>query len=63
MQLKELQDHPMVGEAVDALESDFATPDHIGPRKVAEFLGDRVDPDVLQDVVGYVMRLVKEFKA
>lgn len=41
-------------EALAYLDEDFATDEHLGPKRRAEFLGDRDDLDVRQDAVGAV---------
>ena len=58
-QLADRQDHPQVAQAVAVLRKDFASADHVGPRRVEEFLGAADDPDLRQDVVGFIARLLR----
>lgn len=44
--------------ALGYLAEDFATLDSIGPRRVAQFLGDPGNDDLLADVVGFVQSLL-----
>lgn len=45
---------PEAREVLTILEEDFATDDHLGPKRRATFLGDRDDPHLRQDAVGAV---------
>jgi hypothetical protein len=46
--------------AIGHLRSDFLHPNAHGPRRVAEFLYGREDPNTQADVVGFVRQLLKE---
>ena len=46
--------------AVTFLRRDFGASDSVGPRRVAEFLFDREDPDTQADVTGFVRALLQE---
>jgi hypothetical protein len=41
-------------EALDILAEDFASPDHLGPMRAAEFLTGRHDDEAQTDAYGYV---------
>ncbi len=49
-------------KALAYLQADFKESEMIGPRRVAEFLYGRPDPDVQADVVGFVRQLLGECK-
>ena len=54
---------PQAQRALAILAEDFATDEHLGSRRRAEFLGDRDDPGLRQDAVGAVLgflELVRE---
>ncbi|MBT3220271.1 MAG: hypothetical protein HN348_14385 [Proteobacteria bacterium] len=51
---------PEARVALTFLEEDFATDEHVGPKRRAEFLGDRDDPDLRQDAVGAVQGFLAE---
>ncbi|MEI6036221.1 MAG: hypothetical protein WCS65_18295 [Verrucomicrobiae bacterium] len=45
-------------KALEHLSEDFLDPDGIGPRRVAEFLYGRPDPETQADVTGFVRQLL-----
>ncbi|MCB9528426.1 MAG: hypothetical protein H6701_08545 [Myxococcales bacterium] len=45
---------PEARQALDILREDFETPDHVGPRRAAEFRFGRPDPNTQADAFGYV---------
>ncbi|MEB3326792.1 MAG: nucleotidyl transferase AbiEii/AbiGii toxin family protein [Synechococcus sp.] len=49
-----LAEHPEAQQALDFLAEDFASVDHVGPQRHAEFLGNRDDDVFRQDAVGVV---------
>lgn len=49
-----IADHPEAQQALDFLAEDFASVDHVGPKRHAEFLGNRDDDGFRQDAVGVV---------
>lgn len=53
-----LNDGPEAGEAVGYLREDFATIEAIGPRRVAEFLGDATSEEDQADALGAVQDLL-----
>ena len=50
-----IADEPEARQALDFLAEDFASVDHVGPKRHAEFLGDRDDDVYRQDAVGVVL--------
>ncbi len=60
-QLAPWREHLYVKEAVEVLQSDFSTADHLGPRRVQEFLGEPDDPGLREDVVGFIARLLRKW--
>jgi hypothetical protein len=59
-ELKPLLQDGSAMQAVDFLHRDFGTSDSLGPRRVAEFLFDREDPETQADVAGFVRALLQE---
>ena len=49
-----IADRPEARQALDFLAEDFASIDHVGPKRHAEFLGNRDDDVFRQDAVGVV---------
>lgn len=49
-----IADHPEAQQALTFLAEDFASVDHLGPKRHAEFLGNRDDDVFRQDAVGVV---------
>lgn len=49
-----IADHHQAQKALDLLAEDFASIDHVGPKRHAEFLGNRDDDVFRQDAVGVV---------
>jgi hypothetical protein len=54
-----IADAPEAREALLILAEDFATDEHLGPMRRAEFLGDRDDPDLRQDAAGAVLGFLR----
>jgi len=52
--LRPLIDDKSAQNALSYLREDFLDPENIGPRRVAEFLYGRPDPDIQADTVGFV---------
>lgn len=44
--------------ALDILRRDFADPESVGPRRIAEFITGGIDADIQADAVGFIGRLV-----
>lgn len=61
--LRPLLEDAAACEAVDILRRDFLSHNHLGPRRVAEFLAGQPDDTIQADVVGYVGALVREIGA
>jgi len=57
-QLRPLLVDPVAAGALECLRLDFQSPGSIGPRRAAEFLYGRPDPDTEADVVGFVRLLL-----
>jgi hypothetical protein len=49
-----IADAPEARKALELLAEDFATDQHLGPKRYAEFLGDRTSMDWRQDALGAV---------
>lgn len=49
--------------AIEVLDEDFRDPDHLGPRRVAEFAAGRLDPALQSDAVGLVQQFVRACRA
>ena len=56
--VRSLRNDPSVDQALLILLEDFAEMDSLGPRRVAEFLGDSSNEELLTNVVGYVQALL-----
>lgn len=54
---------PEARRALEILAEDFATDEHLGPKRYAEFLGDRDSPDWRQDAVGVVREFLRWVRA
>ncbi len=52
-------DSPEAQEALRILAEDFATDEHLGPKRYAEFLGDRDNPGWRQDAVGAIQEFLR----
>lgn len=48
--------------ALHFLDEDFASPDHVGPRRRAEFLGDRDDAAYRADAYGVVRAFLERVR-
>lgn len=60
MLLRPLLHDESAQKALRNLRADFLDPEGIGPRRVAEFLYGRPEPDIQADVVGFVRQLLTE---
>lgn len=58
-ELKPLLKDASAIRAITFLRRDFGASDSVGPRRVAEFLFDREDPDTQADVTGFVRALLQ----
>ncbi len=58
--LRPLLDDDVAKKALDNLRTDFTDIEAIGPRRVAEFLYGKPDPEVQADTVGFVRQLLGE---
>ncbi len=58
-----IADAPEARAALTVLAEDFATDEHVGPKRRAAFLGDRDDPDLRQDAVGAVQGFLAKVAA
>ncbi|MEI7729259.1 MAG: hypothetical protein WCO56_06790 [Verrucomicrobiota bacterium] len=59
-QLRPLLADGSVVKALKHLQADFLDPDAIGPRRVAEFLYGRPDPEIQADAVGFVRQILQD---
>jgi hypothetical protein len=57
--LAPLLKHPRAGQALEVLKRDFGSMQGLGPRRYAEFLGDRNDVDAQADALGAVQELLR----
>jgi len=57
-QLRPHRDRPEVLRAFELQREDFATMDHVGPMRVAAFLGETPGDEVRADAVGFVQRFL-----
>jgi hypothetical protein len=55
--------HPQVTEAITILREDFASPEHLGPSRVAEFITGVRDEDIQADAYGAVADLLDSLGA
>lgn len=62
-QLRPLLDDQEANKAVEVLRRDFADPESVGPRRVAEFMTGGPADEVQADVVGFVGALLRFFEA
>ena len=56
--LKSLLSDEITPKALEHLSEDFLDPEGIGPRRVAEFLYGRPDPETQADAMGFVRQLL-----
>ena len=59
-QLRPLLPDASAAKALDYLRADFLDLDSVGPRRVAEFLYGRPDPETQADAVGFVRQILQE---
>ncbi|MEI8045076.1 MAG: hypothetical protein WCL11_26930 [Verrucomicrobiota bacterium] len=59
-QLRPLLQDASAAQALHYLAADFLDFDSVGPRRVAEFLYGRPDPETQADAVGFVRQLIQE---
>ena len=59
-QMQPLLPDPSAAKALEYLRADFTDLEAIGPRRVAEFLYGRPDPDTQADAVGFVRQILQE---
>ena len=59
-QLRPLLPDASAAKALDYLRADFFDLDSVGPRRVAEFLYGRPDPETQADAVGFVRQVLQE---
>ena len=50
-------------QALEYLREDFASEEHVGPRRAAAFLTGREDPEIQADAFGYVQRFLSRVTA
>jgi len=60
--LRPLLDDDETQKAVEVLLRDFADPESVGPRRVAEFIGGGPNDEVQADVVGFVAELLRKVR-
>jgi hypothetical protein len=45
--------------ALNILSEDFASENHLGPKRVARFLGDPDNDEILADATGFIQAFIK----